>query len=110
MDEVQNLLGFRRFELFSFLKTLGKADHALLQFNFGDLTVEFSTDCEFLRDLHPSQEEEALLDERVENVILVSFELRKGNVEKSVTYRFTANELKVFARSKQLKIESFRGC
>jgi hypothetical protein len=110
LDEVQELLRFRRFELLSFLETLGKADDAFLRYDFGDLAVTFAVNDGLFGCVESIEENEGLSGQGRRNTLIrICLEIEKGNVQKSVTYQFTVEELKRIFGTQQMRMESFGG-
>jgi hypothetical protein len=110
LEEVQELLRFRRFDLLSFLETLAKADDAFLRYNFGNLSVTFTVSNGLIGFVKSSDENEAAYEEDPgKTVISICLEIEKGDIETSATYDFTIDEVKGICKAKQLKVESFGG-
>lgn len=110
LEEVQDLLRFRRFELLSFLETFAKADDAFLRYKFGNLSVTFTVNDGLLGCVKYSEENEVAYEEDAGKTrICICLEMEKGDIETSTTYQFSLDELRAIRRVKQLKIESFGG-
>ena len=110
LEEVQELLRFRRFELLSFLETLAKADDAFLRYNFGNLSVTFTVNDGLLGFIKSSEENDAAYEEDSGRTrVCICLEMEKGDIETSATYQFSLNELRGICRVKQLTIENFGG-
>jgi hypothetical protein len=110
LEEVQELLGFKRLELLSFLATLGKADDAFLRYGFGDLSVTVTVNEGLFGCLESLEKDEAVCERnRSKTLIRVCLEMAKENVERSATYQFTIEELERIDCVRQLKVGSVGG-
>jgi len=106
LNEVQSLLGFRWFELISFLEALCKAEDAFIGYSFGDLSIKFTINEWTLGCITPLEEDQ--YDKNCNKTTFhMSLELKKGNIHKSISYRYNLEELKKLKNMRQSRIESF---
>lgn len=110
LEEVQELLHFRRLELLAFLETLAKADDAFLRYSFGNLSVTFTINDGLLGCITSAEESETAYAENTSKTqVCIGLELEKRDVQTSTTYRFSLDELKALHRGKQHRIAGAGG-
>ena len=112
LDEIQELLKFRKLDLLTFLETLARADDAFLRYTFGNLSVTFIVNDGLCGCVHASDEDEeeaACAARSGPTVITISLDLEKDDMETSATYQFTLDELHRLCRAKPLAIERLGG-
>jgi len=89
LEEVLTFLKFKHIEWQSLLETLRKASDGYLEFDFGDVTLQFT------RGFGVWSEDR--------NAIQLSVILQKDLLEKSVTYEYRFEELESLERIRQLR-------
>lgn len=89
LDDVGRLLGFETIEWRGFLSAVQKVDEGFVVFNVGDLMIYF------------------YLEPRRDKAIQLSVEMKRENMERSISYKYTIGEIGKLIKEKQLKIESF---
>jgi hypothetical protein len=93
LENVQSFLELNSIEMKNLFKVLCKADDGYLEFNFGEITIQFT------RGFGVWSEDE--------NVVRLSIELDKGVMGKTTTYEYKIKELQVLRKKKQLKIDNY---
>mgnify|MGYP001118066990 CR=1 FL=1 len=93
LEEVQSFLKLNKIEMKNLFKVLCKADDGYLEFNFGEITIQFT------RGFGVWSEDE--------NVVRLAIELDKDVMGKTATYEFKIKELQALRKKKQPKIDKY---
>ena len=89
LEEVQNLLGFGEVEWRGLLSAVQKVEEGFLVFSVGDLKIYL------------------YLEPKKDKAVQLSVELKRENMEKCISYKYSIGEIEMLSKEKQLKIESF---
>jgi len=89
MEKVKNMLGFDEVEWKGLLGAVQKVEEGFLVFNVGDLRIY----------LYP--------EPKNDKAVQLSVELKRENMEKCISYKYSTGEIEILSGKKQLRVESF---
>lgn len=89
LEEVQILLGFGEVGWRGLFSAVQRVEEGFLVFSVGDLKIYL------------------YLEPKKDKAVQLSVELKRENMEKCISYKYSVCEIEMLSKEKQLKIESF---